>query len=237
MAGYTYATYTAALQVMMVSQAPDAPFDTILPSIIDYASLRIDRDLNLISAVSTDSTTLCVVGERLTSIPQTFVTVTEINVLSPAGTTSSDGSRAPLTPVARPVVDNLWPTNSTTYRGLPKMFAMVDQWSIVLGPSPDDTYALEIVGTTHPAVLSASVTTTFISENLPDLFMAASMVFAALYQRNFGGGANDPGMVDKWESEYQLLKASADNEETRKRFAGASWTSQPVIPQAQPQRG
>ena len=76
---------------------------------------------------------------------------------------------------------------------------------------------------------------------LPDLFVAASMVFMSLYQRNFasaqGQSGNDPMMGGNWEAQYQSLFASAATEEARKMFAAASWTSHPVSPQAQPQRG
>lgn len=236
MAGYTYDSYVTALKTMLVSADVDDAFDAILPSIIDYAEQRIYRELNLISTVYTDNTTVTTVsGTRDVVLPQTFVSVTNINLLTPAGALPGAGVRVPLTPVSRDALDNLWPDPGATDE--PQMFCMVTQWSILLGPTPNDTYRMEIVGTYRPDPLSSTNTTTFISAHLPDLFLAASMVFGAGYQRDFGAQTNDPQMGTAWEQQYQLLKASADTEEVRKRFAASSWSSQPVITQAQPQRG
>jgi hypothetical protein len=55
--------------------------------------------------------------------------------------------------------------------------------------------------------------------------MAASMVFASGYMRNFGSQADDPRMSQSWESQYQLLKASAQTEQARQRFESWGWSS------------
>lgn len=239
MAGYTYTTYKAALQTLVVSQAPDAPFDTILPSIIDYAEQRIYRELNLISTVQTDVSTFTTSGARELAIPNTFVVVNDIAIFTPAGSTPASGTRKSLVPASRSMLDVLWPSAADVAE--PEIFSMTTQWSMSLGPSPDGQYTVEVVGTMRPAPLSATNTTTFISERLPDLFMAASMIFAALYQRNFasaqGQSGNDPLMGGNWEAQYTALKASADTEEQRKMFHASAWTSQPVPPQASPPRG
>lgn len=235
MAGYTYNTYVAALQVLVVSQAPDVPFTTILPSCIDYAEQRIYRELDLISTVIVDRTVFTAAGTRSIDIPNTFVVVNDIAIFTPAGSTSEAGTRKALVPVSRSAIDVLWPSAADT--GEPSMFSMTDQWSMVLGPSPDGEYAVEVVGTTRPAPLSASNTTTFLSERLPDLFMAASMVFMSGYQRNYGAQSNDPQMSSSWEAQYQLLKGSADVEEARKHMRASAWTSQPPAPLATPPRG
>lgn len=232
---YTYTTYRNALQVMVVTTDADANFDTILPSCIDYAEQRIYRELNLLNTTLVTSTVTTTGGTRTLAIPSTYVVVNEINLITPINTAPAAGTRVPLLPVSRALIDALWP--SAIQSGTPEMFCMVDQWSLVLGPTPDDLYYTEIVGTTRPAPLSASNPTTFLSERLPDLFMAASMVFMSGYQRNFGQQANDPQMGTSWEGQYQLLKASADTEEARKHFWASSWSAYPVSPQAQPQRG
>lgn len=241
MAGYNYNSYVIALQTLVVSQAPDVPFTNILPSAIDYAEQRIYRELNLLNTVQVDETTLLAAGDRTVEIPNTFIVVNNINVITPVGTTGTDGTRVPLTPVSRDVLDLLWPSNAVANRGVPSMFAMVTQWDIIVAPPPDAAYALEVVGTYRPEALSSSNQTTFLSERLPDLFMAASMIFMAMYQRNYassgGQSGNDPAMTGNWEAQYEKLLGSAETEEARKMFAAASWTSRPVSPQAQPQRG
>ena len=232
---YNYASYTLALQTLMVSQAPDVDFTNIEPSAIDYAEQRCYRELNLLNTVQTDSSTTLANGVRSATIPSSFIVVNNMNVLTPAGTTDDTAVRKPLVPVSRDVIDNLWPSNSSP--GVPQMFAMVDQWSVLFGPAPDDAYALEVIGTYRPAPLSAANPTTFLSTYLPDLFLAASMVFMSGYMRNFGAQMNDPAMSSSWETQYQTLFKSAETEEARKHFWASSWTAYPVASGAQPQRG
>lgn len=235
MAGYTFTTYVLALRTMIVSNGADQAFTDILPSCIDYAEQRIYRELNLLNTIQTDTTTALVAGVRTASIPNTFVAVNSIAVLTPAGADPVDATRVPVTLASIDLVNALWPGSDV--QGVPELAAMTDQWSLILGPSPDDTYSLEVVGTYRPAALSEANPTTFISERLPDLFLAASMVFMSGYMRNFGAQVSDPQMGMSWEQQYQLLKASADLEELRKHSWGASWTPHPVSPAAQPQRG
>lgn len=236
MAGYTYETFRTAIQTLCASQSLDQPFDTIFPSAIIYAEQRIYRELDLISTVIevTPVTTL-VTAQRRVELPHTIVAINSISILTPAGSNALTGTRIPLAPVTQDVLNMLWPGNVVT--GVPKMFAMLDQWTIMLGASPDDAYATEILATTRPAELSASNATTFLSERLPDLLIAAAMVFMSGYMRNFGAQASDPAQAVSWEAQYEKLKASATTEEERKYFWGSSWSSQPISTTAQPQRG
>jgi hypothetical protein len=235
MAGYTYDTYVEALQTMVVSKAPDVPFTTILPSCIDYAEQRIYRELDLISTVTTDISTTTSGSVRDVTLPNTFVVVNTLAIFTPAGSDATTGTRKPLLPVSRDALDALWPSSSDT--GEPNVFSMTTQWELALGPSPDGAYKIEATGTQRPTPLSNTNSTTFLSERLPDLFLAASMVFMSGYMRNFGAQASDPQMGMSWETQYGLLKGSADTEEARKHFRASAWTSQPVPAQATPPRG
>ena len=215
----TYTTYVQQLQVLVASIAPDANFDTILPGCIDYSEQRIYRELDLLQTVVADTSVLTVLGVRQITIPSSFVAVNGINLIA-----SGSSQRIPLTPVSRDVVDRMWPGGTN---GQPEMFAMLTQWTVILGPPPDATYTVETIGTTRPAPLSSTNTTTFLTTYLPDLFVAASMVYMSGYQRNLGAQANDPQMGTSWEQQYQNLFKSANAEELRKMFMGDSWTSLP----------
>ena len=106
-----------------------------------------------------------------------------------------------------------------------------------VGPTPDASYYVEVVGTIRPASLSATVPTTFISEYLPDLLVMASMIYISAYQRNFGKESDDPQMAMSYESQYQLLLKSAVVEESRKKWDAAGWSSQSPATVASPTRG
>jgi hypothetical protein len=162
----------------------------------------------------------------------TFVVVVGMNVITPAGTAPDAGTRFPLVPVSRDYLDYVWP--SVTGAARPVAYAPVTQSAFVVGPWPDAGYVVEVIGTQRPAPLSAGNTTTFLSVNLPDLFLAASMVFASGYQKNFGAQADDPKMATSWESQYQTLKASAMVEDLRKKLQSTGWSSQMPSPLTPP---
>lgn len=237
MTGLTYATYKSALATLSVVPETDANWLSILPDAIEYAELRIYRDLDLLSTVQVNTSFSTTANASKVAITQgTFVTLQNVNVITPAGTADPDqGTRVPLLPVSKEYIQYSWP--SATNAGVPSYFAMIDERTFSLGPWPDAAYTLEIVGTVRPETLSASNTTTFISQYLPDLFLMASMIFISGYQRNFGRQSDDPQMAQSYESQYLALLKGATVEEYRKKFAASGWTSNSPSPVATPGRG
>lgn len=236
MPGLTYATYKSSLATLSVVPDTDPNWLAILPSTIDYAELRIYRDLDLLSTVSSSIFPATAQKSKVTLPAGTFVTIQNINVLTPAGTIDPDnGVRNPLLPVSKEYIQYAWP--SVTNASVPQYFAMLDERSFFLGPWPDLTYQLEVVGTVRPPTLSETNTVTFISQYLPDLFLMASMIFISGYQRNFGRQSDDPQMAQSYESQYQALLRGATVEEYRKKFAASGWSSMSPSPVATPGRG
>lgn len=232
---YDYTTYSTALAALMVTDTAQANFVEIEPSIIDYAEQRIYRDLDLLSTVVRDSSGVLSTNNRNFTLPTsigTFVVVLGANIITPAGSAPDAGTRNPLVPTSRNYLDYAWP--SVTGAAMPTSYAMISQSEIIVGPWPDAGYIVEVIGTQRPTPLSATNTTTFLSTNLPDLFIAASMVFASGYQKNFGAQADDPKMGASWENQYQLLKASANVEEFRKKLQATGWSSQMPSPLTPP---
>jgi hypothetical protein len=231
---YTYSSWITAAADLLITQTDNDDFVTIIPSAIDYAEQRIYRELDLLQTRVTNSSSALASGNRNFALPSGYVVVEELNLISPAGTSASAGTRYPLVPVARPYLDYVYPGNLVT--GQPVNFAMVDQNNVIVGPAPDGNYVIEVVGTQRPTPLSASNTTTFLTTNLPDLWMAATMIFFSGFQKNFGAQGDDPKMAVSWESQYQALRASADSEEWRKRFMASAWSSIQPSREAQPAR-
>lgn len=220
MTALTYTTYVTALSTEMVVPSTDANFNAILPTIITNAELRCYRELDLVDATVRDSSATLALSTRNFTLPTsigTFIVCEQLNVITPAGTTNPEaGTRNPLIPVSIDTLDFLWP--STSGSTLPTYFSMIDQDMAIVGPFPDQTYTIEVVGTVRPASLSTAVVTTPLSVFFPDLFLAASMVEAAAYQRNFGAMADDPKAAMSWEAHYQALIKDAKTEEARKKF-------------------
>lgn len=236
---YTYDTYTSALTVLMVTSTADSNFVAIEPSIIDYAEQRIYRELDLLD------TTVTVAG-TLNSSTKTFALPTTagspivtqyVKVFTPVGTTSSNSSATTivLTPTSREFIDVAYPS-VTAYSTVPRYFATLSSSLISLGPAPNLNYGMEWVGTIRPTALSSTNQTTLLTTYVPDLFMAASMVFASGYMRNFGSQADNSQMAQSWESQYQILKGSASIETLRQKFDSWGWTSENPSPVAKAKR-
>jgi hypothetical protein len=212
MTALTYTTYVAAMATEMVVPVSDTNFQAILPTIITNAELRLYRELDLVDTTVRDSSTFALSTRNFTlpSNNGTFIVVEQINVLNPAGT------RNPMVPVSIDTLDWMWPSSAGST--VPTYFAMFDQDVAVVGPFPDQTYSVEVVGTIRPPSLSTSVATTPLSVFFPDILIAASMVEASAYQRNFGAMSDDPKQAQSWEAHYQTLIKSAETEENKKKF-------------------
>ena len=241
-----YSQIVTALSQLTVVPEADANFVAILPSAFAYSDGRIYRELDMLVANVRDATASTAALNRDFNLPTTlgtFLIVDGINVITPANTAPDSGTRTPLTPVSRDVLDVIWP--STTGATVPQMFAYLSQdtysattqTQVILGPWPDDAYRIEVIGKIQPAVLSASNTNTYLSDNLADLYIAACMIYLSGWQRNFGAQADDVRSAQSWETQYTTLRDSAATFEARKRWSGASWTSKQLEPAAQPQRG
>lgn len=229
-----YTSYVDQVANLMVIGSTDANFQTMLPGMIDYAENRIYRELDPLYAQVTDTTALTSSGDR-NFIPPTslgnFITIDSLSIITPLGTTSSNGSRSSLMPVAPEVITTLWPSNRTV-TGVPTMFAVRSPTTVLLGPVPDAAYATEVVGLQRPTSLSTSNSSTFLTQYCPDLFIAASMVFGFGYMRDFGGQSDNPQGATSWETQYKTLFASAAMEQSRAKWESDGWTSQAPAPLA-----
>lgn len=234
-----FSTYQLQLANLMVQVVTDPNFGTFLPGCIDYAEQRMYRELDLQVSRVVDSSANLIANARNFTLPTSigvYTVVEQINIITPAGTTAaSSGTRNPLTPITKEYLDFAWP-NAQTFTGVPIYYAPINNTTYVVGPSPDQAYNVEVIGTQRPLPLSASNTTTFLTTFLPDVFMAASMVFATAYQRDFGSMVDDPQRAASWESQYKMLMQSANVEELRKRFMGPGWQAMQPSPIATPAR-
>lgn len=241
-----YTQIVTALAGYTAIPSTDASFLAILPSVFLYAEGRITRELDLMAANVRDATSSTVALNRNFNIPTgvgTFLVVDGINVITPAATAPDSGTRVALRPVSRDFLDYTWP--STSGATVPAYFAYLSQdtltgggqTQIIFGPWPDAAYRVEVIGKVQPAGLSSTNTSTWLTANLPDLYIAACMISLTGYMQDFGRQSDQPAAAQSWEAQYNALLASAASWEARKRFAGASWTAKPVEPTAQPQRG
>lgn len=237
-----YVTQIATMAVMTTQEVSgvvsgaDSYFNAILPQALNYAELRIQRDLDLLPSLTSNSYSLTASNNILQISVNDFVTVQ---------TLFSNGT--PLLAVSREYLQNVYGTNTIT--GAPIFFSMVggDQATggntynnIMVGPFPDQNYAISVYGTMRlPSLINyatngpADTGTTFISAHLPDLLIQASMIYISQFQRNFGlVMGNDPQMPGAYEAQYEQLLKGAMTEEARKKFSSVEWTAYSPSPTA-----
>lgn len=252
MPGLNYTQYLTQIAEMAVVAVNDPNFVEITPSMLDYAELRIYRDLDLMfTSTSIHGPTIgLTAGNRNLSFPMelpdgsgTIVVTEQINLILPTGDDNPDGpnaTRVPLLPTTKEFLDAVYGSSAAANRGRPKYFVPFNENLFFVGPVPDQSYKVEVVATYRPNSLYAPLNptnVTFISQYLPDLLIMASMVYISAYQRNFGRQSDDPQMAQSYESQYQTLLKSAAVEEARKKFEGPGWTSQSPSPISSPTRG
>ena len=235
-------SYITQIATMAVVDEADAAFLVILPQMITYAENRIYRDVDFLFTSTSSTAYGLTVGTRSINVPAgTFVVPEQINLITPVGVTNPDqGTRVPLLPTTKEFLDAVYGASALT--GQPKYWVPFDDYTFLVGPYPNAAYTVEIVGTIRPQSLgngtNNTVTSTFISLYLPDLFIMASMIYIAAYQRNFSSAlGNDPQMPITYETQYQALLKSAISEENRKKFEASAWSSQSASTTATPTRG
>lgn len=226
-AGYTYASYQAAVVTQIPSFTNDANFATMLPNSIDYAELSIYRDLDFLATHGNISLT-ATIGNPVIALPAAVIVAEEL-YYGPNNT--------PLCPLSQAAIRAIYAGYGN---GPPEHFAVIGAasgagWApgmqVLLGPSPDQAYALSAYVTEREATLSNAHTTTFISTQLPDLFWAAAMTFWSGYTKNFGAaGVDDAGMGITWSREYQRILKGSQVEEARKKFAGPGGQAKFPVP-------
>ena len=226
-----------------VVQGVDAAFNTLIPQMLNYAELRIQRDLDLLPLLTSRSYALNAGTNQIQLSVNDFVTVQTVQV-------TLNGATTTLLPATKEFIQTVWANPSAA--GYPKNFAMVggdlstggDTYNnILIGPYADVTYPVTIFGTIRAPSLNlsntapaASTATTFISTYIPDMLIMASMVYISAYQRNFGRMSDDPAMAQSYEGQYQALLRGATVEEYRKKFAADAWSSMSPSPPATPTR-
>lgn len=239
---YNYTGFVNEMVNLAGTTAANSNFIIELPNAIDYGEQRIFRDLDLIANVVVDTSQVCSPGNRQINAPGAFVVVNGINIITPAGTPPSGGKRNQLSPISKDLIDFLYPDASIT--GIPVYYCSQSQGFganpgvVLLGPWPDQGYVTEITGTQRPATLSATNPNTFLTTNLPDLFLIACMIHMQAYQKNWSSIGQDPAAGASYETQYQKLLVGADAEELRKRYAGSTvlpppgMSKQPASPDA-----
>lgn len=217
--------------------SPSVDFNNILPNIIGDAENRIYRELDFLATRTPNSSLSFAINNRSLTIPPTFLIVQGVSAITPALATPVNGTRNRIELVSLDVLDTIWPQEvGTGATGIPQYGAMLNATTLIVAPTPNAAYIAEFTGIFRPDAMSSTNTTTYIGDTYPDLFLAACMVFATGYQRDFGSQADDPHMAVSWEALYQARKSSVMEEEQRRKGQSTGWSPYSPAPLSTPQR-
>lgn len=203
----------------------DADLRAILPAAITAAENRILRDLDLLATRVTDDTGRLTQNRRQFILPTDVGTFIVLEILRPI---ISGVYGQPLLPTSRETIDMMWPSEQAPSQpSIPQYWAPIDQATVIVGPPPDQNYYMQCFGTMRPASLNPkSQPGTFISTQLPDLFLAAQLCWlTGGWQKNWSPQADDPATAAGWEAEYARIRDPASVEEWRKKLQANGWSS------------
>ena len=226
----------------------DAPPQLQVPMILNYAELRIQRDLDMLPAQSSNIYTLTP-NNYIFQLPvDDFIIVQRAAIVTLSGSTVA--AVAPLVQTSQEFIQNVY--GGTFNAGQPEYYAMIgdvfggneDTFNqIALGPTPNYAYSIRIHGLTRMPSLYKYATSgladtsyTYISAYYPDMFIMASMIYISAFQRNFSATSDDTQMGMTYEKQYQILRLAAIDEENRKKSQGSGWSSYSTPTAATPTR-
>jgi hypothetical protein len=221
-----------------VNAFTDDNLNTAIPSILSYAENRIQRDLDMLPA-QTSNTYALTPGNYIFNLPvDDFVIVQRVAIEQLSGTQVI--STTPLLPVSQEFIQNVYGGLATS--GPPQYYAMTgDSWgnggdvnnNIAFGPTPNFPYTIRVHGLIRMPSLykyatsgPADTTYTYISSYYPDMLIQASMIYVAgNYQKNFSATSDSQDAPLNYEKQYQILRVGAIQEENRKKAQGRDWSA------------
>tara|TARA_B100000287_G_scaffold434853_1_gene500665 strand:- start:57 stop:755 length:699 start_codon:yes stop_codon:yes gene_type:complete len=215
MSGFTYSGLKTAVQDYCL--ATETTFVNSLPTFIQEAEERILKNVemplfrkNQIGSFTTSNAYL--------ATPTDFLSPYSLAI-------SSSGNYSYLLLKNVSFIRDYTPNESTT--GLPKYYAMFDDDTFLVAPTPDSNYNVELHYKYRPLSLTAGAEsgTTWLSENAPDAMLYGTLVEAAtflktpdeimLYQQRFDRAmqalanmGEGYGMRDEFRPEFRPAVAS-----------------------------
>jgi hypothetical protein len=117
--------------------------------------------------------------------------------------------------------------NGTGSQGLPKYYSYWDENTIVLAPTPDQNYNMQINYNLKPTGLSSSNTTTYLSNEFPNGLLYACLVEA------YGFLKGPADMIQFYEGKYQQALQGFTVEQMGRRRRDEYSSGSPRLPKTQ----
>jgi len=181
--------------------------DTIINDFIRDAELRIMRDVD-VDANKRYVTAQVISGTRFIDTPQNTLVIRSAQIVDSDGTSNPD-NREFLQWRDSSFMSEFNPTNA---QGVPKYYSWWDDDTIVLAPTPNATYTIQLNYILKPETLSSTNTQTYISQQFPNGLLYACLVEAFSFLK----GPND--LLQLYEGKYkQVLEGFSIEQMGRRR--------------------
>ena len=181
--------------------------ESITNDIIRDAELRIMRDVD-VDANKRYVTAQVISGTRFIDTPQNTMVIRSAQIVDSDGTSNPD-NREFLQWRDSSFMSEFNPTNA---QGVPKYYSWWDDDTIVLAPTPDATYTIQLNYILKPETLSSTNTQTYISQQFPNGLLYACLVEAFSFLK----GPND--LLQLYEGKYkQVLEGFSIEQMGRRR--------------------
>jgi hypothetical protein len=180
---------------------------TIVDGFIENAEFRILRD------VDSDNnrryaTANVAASDRFIRIPDNLLVVRSAQIIDSDGVGAADNREF----LEYRDTSYMSEYNSTGVTGVPKYYSMWDEDNIVMAPTPDATYTIQLNYILKDPGLSSTNTTTYISQNFPNGLLYACLVEAFSFLK----GPND--LLQLYEGKYkQVLEGFSIEQMGRRR--------------------
>lgn len=213
-----------ALQDLLVIPAGEPNWAAIQEALMNDAEGRIYKDMNFLGIRQTVPGANFTTNNRVLAMPARMIICEQVAWQDGQGATNQ------LLFTSLDFINLVWPQQATP--GDMQYWALQDDRNIVVGGTPAAAYPSVFTGKVRPAPMAAANQNSYIGDNHPELLVAACMVFAIGYQRDFGSMmALNPQMGLAWESVYKSRLQSSREEEMRKTTAGQPPPPAPPQPQ------
>ena len=181
--------------------------ESITNDIIRDAELRIMRDVD-VDANKRYAQAQVISGTRFIDTPQNTLVIRSAQIVDSDGTSNPD-NREFLEWRDSSFMSEFNPTNA---QGVPKYYSWWDDNTIVLAPTPDATYTIQLNYILKPETLSSTNTQTYISQQFPNGLLYACLVEAFSFLK----GPND--LLQLYEGKYkQVLEGFSIEQMGRRR--------------------
>lgn len=197
----TYNTLTTSVKDYLERDDPN--LISQIPVFIMLGERRISRDLKILGlkVAITDNFT---VSQGTFQKPTRWLNDSSFNI----GTGTAFNARQYLLQRSVEWCRLYWPDPTQT--GTPKYYASdynYDYWIVV--PTPDIAYPYEVLYYETPQLIDETISTSFLTGNLPDALIYASLLEAAVYLK-------DDDRIRVWQDRYDRARQAISDEDIRR---------------------